>query len=169
MEEDFGDNTNDSVEETVKEKEKSTKKAITIDSLELQDFLADMSRLEVMINSTSSKMDNIVKHTNIVSNLQSIADMDLLKFQSKFENAIQNLDLQRYAKDAIQDSLAPLVSEYKDSNALLKSLIFELEKRHMPEKKKSSKVKIFSIAGITLLMVGILGFFLYVDNYIVEP
>lgn len=173
-EEDFGENPNDvevlndSIDKEDDKKVSKPKKTIEIKIDELEDFLSEVNRLSTIINKTSEGMNDIVKHTNIVSNLQQIADMDLLKFQEKFANAIQNLDLQKYARDAIENSLAPLVSEYKDSNELLKNLIFELEKRHIPEKKKSSKVKMFSIAGISLLLVGALGYFLYIDNYIVE-
>jgi len=146
---------------------KESNKLVSIKVEELEDFLAEANRVGTIFENTRKDLQEIKNSTNIVQSLQQIADMDLLKFQNKFESAIQNLDLQAYAREAIKESLSPIVAEYKDSNQLLKNLIFELERR-FPEgekEKPKSKVKFF-IAAAFIVVISVVGYFYSIQNSI---
>ena len=140
------------------------KSSIEIKTKELDDFISDVTRLSEILNSISKKFDSIEKSTAVVHKLEDIANMDLKEFKSKFEDMVNSLDLNKYAKEAVQDALKPLTAEYKDSNDLLKNLIFELEKRHIPTEKKTSKLKVMLIAGLFLAAVGVGGYFIYTTS-----
>lgn len=176
---DLGDNPNEDAEENNDAKEavitttankpeteakRSRKSSIEIKTKELDDFISDVTRLSEILDSISKKFDSIEKSTAVVHKLEDIANMDLKAFKSKFEDMVNSLDLNKYAKEAVQDALKPLTAEYKDSNDLLKNLIFELEKRHIPAEQKTSKLKVMLIAGLVLAAIGVGGYFIYTTN-----
>ena len=129
---------------------------ITTESLD--DFLAEVSRLSLILENTHQALKGIEKSTAVVQKLQSIADMDLKAFKNRFEDMVNNLDLNQHVKEAIQGALIPLTKEYHDSSVQLKNLIFELEGRILPEKKTNSGFKSFVVVIVLVLALGAGGF-----------
>ncbi|MFA6191804.1 MAG: hypothetical protein WC665_05565 [Sulfurimonas sp.] len=131
---------------------------VEITTKNLDEFLADVSRLSEILIQTHESLKSIEKSTAVVQKLQSIADMDLKEFKNKFEDMVVNLDLNQHAKEAVQAALMPLTKEYHDSSVQLKNLIFELEGRILPPEKKSFNFKsLFVIVGLVLVL-GVGGF-----------
>ena len=135
---------------------------ISLDIDELNQFLSEVSRLSVVIEKTSSSLKTMEGHTAIVERLRNIAEFDMSAFKYKFESLVKDLDLERYAKEAIADTLAPIQKEYKDSNDLLKNFIFELEKSGNFKAKTVHRCKLKSIflSFVFGVSVGVGGLFL---------
>lgn len=135
------------------ERTKSPRKAsITVQTEELDDFLSEVSRLSAVIEDVSQKLEKIERSTAVVFKLQDIADMDLKAFKNKFEDMVNNLDLNSHAKAAVRDALKGVAEEHKQSNDLLKNLIFELEENR--PKKQNKNLKNYIFGGLAILVLG---------------
>jgi len=145
------------------------KAAISINPSELEDFLAETNRLATVLASISKDLESIEKTTNVVQKLESISNLDLSEFKKRFEGMVKDIDLNQHIKEVLAKEIKPIAEEYRESNQLLKALIFEFEKQHKP--KKTSKLKTFVISVSVLLMMaagGGAGWMYLDDGFAVE-
>ena len=165
FDEDFGEVSKSESKKEVAQKQETQEirdPKISLDIDELNQFLSEVSRLSVVIDKTTNSLKEIENNTSVVQKLENISNMELKEFRNKFESLVRDLDLERYAKEAISDVLAPIEKEYKDSNDLLKNFIFELEKSGNFKAKTVHRCKLKSIFLSFVFggLVGVGGLFL---------
>lgn len=136
---------------------------ITFDAQDLNDVLADVSRL----NDTMEELkNNITEITDASSNIKGLSSLDITAIETNIAAQIQSLDVKKYINDATWDNNLNVGKFNKDIEAqsvLIKTLVKEVAKIKENKTKKTgffSKLFLFSVGGL----IAAAGLYFYLLN-----
>lgn len=139
------------------EKSPTGKKEIKINHEDLTDFMADVSKLKLELNDITESLKEISSAVSLPEKLKALSDLniDSSAIQSKIEESIKKIDLQKIVEKEVKEVLEPLKASYDKNLEMQKNLLFETEKNNSTKTVKKPSRTMWVLVIIMVVIGGI--------------